>query len=151
MLTKEIVLTKGLYIGAELCLWVFGRHWILFSMIFNYSNHSYSFLIPTYVTQHGDKSFVYSLPILLASLRFLSSSSISTSLFMVALSQCLHPLTMLSASLDMRASFNTVVASFSTLMRHSSSNNINLLDWLLTSSSLSFNQNGQRGLLQQSV
>merc|ERR1712156_238247 len=54
-----------------------------------------------------------SAPIPLASLIFLSSSSISTSLFMVLLSQCLQPFTMLSASLDMRASLRTVLASFS--------------------------------------
>merc|ERR1711983_522532 len=80
-----------------------------------------------------------SAPILFASLRFLSSSSISTSLFMVLLSQWRHPLTMLSASLDMTASLSTVVASFSTLMVHSSSRSISLLAWLLTSSSLSLN------------
>ena len=54
-------------------------------------------------------------PIFLASRRLLSVVSISTSLFMVLFSQCLHPFTMLSASLDMVASLNTVVASFSTL------------------------------------
>merc|ERR1719429_45235 len=80
-----------------------------------------------------------SAPILFASLMFLSSSSFTTSLFMVLLSQCLHPFTMLSASLDMTASLSTVVASFSTLIRHSSSSSISLLDWLLTSSSLSLN------------
>merc|ERR1712156_1254018 len=59
--------------------------------------------------------------IFLASLRLLSIVSISTSLFIVLFSHFLQPFTMLSASLDMLASLNTVVASFSTLIRHSSS------------------------------
>merc|ERR1719282_1245520 len=59
--------------------------------------------------------------ILLASLKLMSISSISTSLFIVFDSQCLQDFTMLSASFDMWASFITVVASFSTEMRDSSS------------------------------
>merc|ERR1719429_920529 len=78
-----------------------------------------------------------SAPILFASLMFLSSSSISTSLFIVLLSQCLHPLTILSASFDITANLSTVVASFSTLMPDSFSRRSTRLDCALTSSSLS--------------
>merc|ERR1719260_359074 len=66
-------------------------------------------------------------PILLASLKFLSSSSISTSLFIVLDSQCLQSFTIVSASLDITANFRTIVASFSTLIRHSSSSKRTLL------------------------
>merc|ERR1719184_32802 len=79
----------------------------------------------------------FSLAILLASLRLMSISSISTSLFIVFDSQCLHDFTMLSASFDMCASFITVVASFSTEMRDSSSRRRTLRFWAFTSSSLS--------------
>merc|ERR1711971_821904 len=79
----------------------------------------------------------FSEAILRASLRLMSISSISTSLFIVFDSQCLHDFTMLSASLDMCASFITVVASFSTEMRDSSSRRRTRRFWAFTSSSLS--------------
>merc|ERR1719260_326659 len=78
-----------------------------------------------------------SVAILLASFKLVSISSISTSLFMVLDSQCLQDLTILSASLDMRASFIQVLASLVTEPRDSSSSSSTRRDWAFTSSSLS--------------
>merc|ERR1712121_63668 len=90
-----------------------------------------------------------SVAILRASFRLLSRVSISISLFIVLLSQCLAPLMILSASLDMRASFITVVASFSTEIRASSSIRRTRRAEAFTSSSLSLNSFSASSILAE--